>query len=259
MFDLVPIWALFLCLLGLVLVAMEIGHGLLRRKSDRPKAENEALVSVTSASGLGLLAFILAFMFGIVYGRFETRKDLVRQEANAIQTVWLRADFLDTPNRTTAVNLLKQYLDTRLQAVRARTTEDVLRSVRQSETIQRQLWQQGVTRAKQTSIYGMSTIYIQAMNDLIALHSQRLAIGVQDRIPSGIWVAVAGLLLLSMATIGYFSAMKGAIWSPANIILAVSFSLLFVLIAALDNPYGNLFQPSQQPLLNLKELFGQAE
>lgn len=253
MFDTLPIWALFMCVLVVVFIAMKTGH-LLKRKFDRSKSENETLVSVITGSVLGLLGFILAFAFSIVYTRFEARKELVRQEANAIQRVWLRSELLDQQGRFTTFDLLKKYLDVRIVAAEATNVEDVNRTVIQSECIQRELWEMGVANVKGNSLPGLSATYLQSLNDLIDIHSQRLAIGAQDRIPKGIWITLGALLLLSMITVGYFAAIKGGEHSPSNFILAIAFSLLFVLVSALDDPLHGFFTASQQPLMHVKAL-----
>jgi len=48
------------------------------------------------AAILGLLAFRLAFTFGVAASRFDTRRELVLDEANAIGTTFLRAALLPT-------------------------------------------------------------------------------------------------------------------------------------------------------------------
>ena len=231
---------------------MEAGYALKKRFDRSKKTENETLISVIVGAVLGLLGFILAFTFSIVYSRYETRKELVRQEANAIRRVWLRSDFMDSSDRSSTVLLLKKYLDERLLAAQSRSFEEVNRAMAESEKIQKALWNNGVAKAKGNSLSGLSPLYLQSINDLIDMHSQRLAIGARDRIPDGIWYTLGTLLILSMATVGYFAAIKEGKRSPSNVILAVAFSLLFVLVSALDNPLHGLFTASQQPLETVK-------
>jgi hypothetical protein len=65
---------------------------------------------------LGLLAFILAFTFGLAAARFDTRRQLLLDEANAIGTTYLRAGML--PERGQQVrDLLRHYVAARLEAV----------------------------------------------------------------------------------------------------------------------------------------------
>lgn len=254
MFDAVPIWALFLGVLAAVLLAMEVGYGLMKRRTRLKKPEDPGMVSVIAGAGIGLLGFVLAFAFSIVYGRYEMRKELVRQEANAIRRVWLRSEFMEQTARSAAVDLLKKYVDIRLQAAQASTMAEIEQGVSKSERIQLQLWGQGIEKAKSNALSGLSAPYLQSLNDLTDIHNQRLAIAARDRIPAGIWVILAALLLLTMTTIGYLSGIKDSRRSPAIVILALSISLLFVLVSALDDPLHGLFTASQQPLVAVRDL-----
>jgi hypothetical protein len=251
MFEWLPIWVLFICLFLVVWIAMQVGY-LIRTKFAKSKTENEGLVSVTTGAVLGLLGFVLAFTFSIVYGRFEVRKELVRQEANAIRRAWLRSDFMDNSSRSRTQDLLKKYLDVRLLAVKADNAAEIAKLVDQSEAIQNDLWDTAVAKAKANALAGLNAPYLQSVNDMIDFHHQRLAIGVEDRIPKGIWLALGALLLICMTSMGYFAAMKGVRYSSSNIILAICFSLLFVVVSALDNPFHGLFEASQRPLMGLK-------
>lgn len=71
-------------------------------------------ISSISGAVLGLARFMLAFAFGLVADRYDARKALVRADANAIRTTYVRADFLPEAERTEARRLLGVYLDQRL-------------------------------------------------------------------------------------------------------------------------------------------------
>jgi hypothetical protein len=65
---------------------------------------------------LGLLAFILAFTFGLAAARFGARREALLDEANAIGTTYSRAGML--PDRGEEVRrLLRDYVAARLEAV----------------------------------------------------------------------------------------------------------------------------------------------
>ena len=68
---------------------------------------------------LGLLGLLLAFTFGMAGDRFDDRKGLVVEEANAIGTAWLRTDLVPEPMRTQARDVLRAYTRQRVEAVRA--------------------------------------------------------------------------------------------------------------------------------------------
>ena len=65
---------------------------------------------------LGLLALMLGFTLAMAVDRFDTRRVLVLQDANAIGTTYLRAQLLDEPHRSRISRLLVDYTDNRIAA-----------------------------------------------------------------------------------------------------------------------------------------------
>src|SRR5271154_4680232 len=89
--DVIPLWGLFLahCLLGAI--AVQSGYWIGRWRHARARDEKEAPVGAMVASILGLLGFMLAFTFGLAASRFDARRQVILEEANAIGTTYLRA------------------------------------------------------------------------------------------------------------------------------------------------------------------------
>ena len=92
--DGLPLWGLFLTIVVLVLAAIEGGYRLGSYRHRQEGREKEAPVGAMVGATLGLLAFMLAFTFGMAASRFDTRKQLVLDEANAIGTTYLRTAML---------------------------------------------------------------------------------------------------------------------------------------------------------------------
>src|SRR5690349_610556 len=93
--DQVPIPVLFVAFGVLALLVYELGFRLGRRRQERtPEIEEEGPTGVFVGSLLALMAFLLAVTMGMASDRFDTRRGLVLQEANAILTTYLRAGFL---------------------------------------------------------------------------------------------------------------------------------------------------------------------
>ncbi len=114
--DALPLWGLFMAILLLVLLAVEGGYRLGKYRRSRSEQEKEAPVGAMVGATLGLLAFMLAFTFGLAAARFDTRRQVLLDEANAIGTTYLRAGML--PDRREDIRaLLRDYVDTRLEAV----------------------------------------------------------------------------------------------------------------------------------------------
>ena len=247
-----PIWAVFTATLLLVVAAIEAGYRLGRAARSRSEHEKESPVSAIAATILALLAFMMAFTFGIVSDRYDSRKALVREEANAIRTAWSRADFLPEPDRGEAVGLLRSYVDTRVAAVRSNEIAQVRGAVVESGRIQRRLWDMAVVNARRDMNSDVAALYVESLNALANVHALRVNVGLHARIPAGIWLALHALVILSMLAVGYHTAIAGSRRSWIMLILALAFSLVITLIAALDHPQVGFLPVSQQPLEDLR-------
>jgi hypothetical protein len=110
--DALPLWALFIVILLVVLLSVEFGYRLGKYRRARHEQEKEAPLGTMVGATLGLLAFILAFTFGLAAARFDARRQALLDEANAIGTTYLRAGML--PERGEEVRrLLRDYVGTR--------------------------------------------------------------------------------------------------------------------------------------------------
>lgn len=218
----------------------------------RRQVEKEPPVSVISGAILGLLAFMLAFTFGILYNRFDARKDLVRAEADAIGTAWLRLDFMQEPDRQTSRKLLKEYVDLRLAVAAAPEDHKLEEGLKSSAIIQDKLWAMAVSNARRDMNSDVAALYIESLNEVFDVHGLRIARGVQAKTPGGLWMALYTLLFFSMNAIGYQTAIAGSRRSWSALILAISFTIVSVLVAALDQPKSGFFQVPQQPLKNVQ-------
>lgn len=107
------ILVLALALLGGMLVLMEVGRRLGRRHRDRHPGAHTAMGPVEGAV-FGLLGLVVAFTFSGAASRFDARRQLIAQEANAIGTAYLRLDLLSGPDRARAQAAMKDYLDARI-------------------------------------------------------------------------------------------------------------------------------------------------
>src|SRR5262249_17979012 len=134
--DPFPFWELLLVTVILVFLSVEIGYQLARRRG-RPEDEKEnPIISMVGAT-IGLLAFMLAFTFGLAWSRFDDRRQAVLDEANAIRTAYLRTAMLPEPMRTDTGNLLREYVDVRLEGANAGKADQ---AVLKSEELQGLLW-----------------------------------------------------------------------------------------------------------------------
>ena len=251
-----PMWVVSPATLVLVLLAIEGGFRLGRAAHVKSVEEKEAPVSAITGTILALLAFIMAFTFGIVSDRYDTRKALVREEAGAIRTAWLRSAFLPEPDRDEAVRLLRRYVDSRVAAVQSRDIERMQLANVESERLQQRLWDMAVANARTDMNSDVAALYIESMNDVINVHAMRVSIGLHARIPTGIWLALYALIVLGMFAVGYHTAIAESKRTWMLLVLALAFSLVITLIGALDRAQSGYLPVSQQPLEALRALMG---
>lgn len=256
--DTIPLWVLFFATILVVLVSIELGYLVGRQAHRRSEEEKESPASAIAATVLGLVAFILAFTFGIVFSRYDARKELVRQEANAIGTAWLRSDFLPEPDRAEAKLLFRDYLGKSLAFVQKRdaSPESARTAIAETQRILDRLWAMAVANARQDTHSEVAALYVEALNEVIDLRTLRIAVGLQTRMPRAIWMMLFSLTCLGMMSVGYQTGISASRRSRARPILAVSFALVIVLIVSLDRPDSGIMAVSQQSLVDLLSSMG---
>lgn len=249
--DIVPTWVLFLIMTALVLISVEIGFRLGRNVRKKTETELESPVSAIAGVILGLQAFMLAFTFGMVSDRYETKKGLVREESNVLRTAWHRADFLQDADRARTKSIMKAYLDERVTVGLARDAQLAERSLASAVKMQKELWAMAVAHGKVDSS-DISAMYLESINDIESLHATRVGVGLHARIPTAIWLVLFVLLITGMIAVGYHTAIAESRRSRVTPVLAISFALVIALIASLDHPGDSIMPVSQQPLINLQ-------
>ncbi|HSD17950.1 MAG TPA: hypothetical protein VLC71_11925 [Thermomonas sp.] len=250
-----PIWGFFLGTVFFVVLSIEMGYLLGKIAHGRSDNEKEAPVSGVAGAVLSLTAFILALTFAMAADRYSARKELVREDANAIRTAYLRSDFLPQADRVESKALFKAYVDRRLAFAQQSSSErpPIGPLLAEADQVQRRLWTIAVANAERDMNSDVAALYIESLNGMFEVHATRLAIGVRARIPLGIWVVLCGLTLLGMISMGYHSGIAGSSRSKARWILATSFGLVIALIASLDRP-SDFLLVTQQPLADLQAL-----
>jgi hypothetical protein len=105
---------LFLGMLVLLEVGRRIGF---RRLAQDPEGARQGL-GVPEGAVFSILGLLIAFTFSGAATRFDSRRDLVAQEANDIGTAWLRLDLVPADKVEDLRDLFRQYLDARIEAYR---------------------------------------------------------------------------------------------------------------------------------------------
>lgn len=247
--DSYPLWLLFCGTVAIVCIAVEVGYQLGRyRRKHAPELDTP--VNAMVAAMLGLLAFMLAFTFGMAVSRYDERRHTVLDDANAIGTTYLRAGLLKDPERTEIRRLLREYVDIRLSNVKQ---EQIGEALAKSTDLQNQLWARAATIAGQDTHSIVTGLFIQSLNEMIDLHAKRVKVGLRSRIPTIVWLSLFFVALLTMTTMGFHEGVSGSRRSLASFAVVVAFSVILFLIFDLDRPTEGLVRVSQQSLQDLQE------
>ena len=248
-FDNLPPWGLWVATVVIILLAIEGGQRLGKYRRQHQEQELEAPVGAMVGATLGLLAFMLAFTFGLAASRFDIRRGYTVDDANAIGTTYLRAGLLSEPYRTEVRNLLREYVDVRLELVRPGKAEEAMH---RSGELQARLWSQAVAVGEKNSGSIVAGLFIGSLNEMIDIHAKRVNLGLRTRVPGSIWVALYFIAILSMGAVGYQAGLTGSRRSPAILTLILAFSTVMMLIADLDNPLEGWLKVSQQAMIDVR-------
>lgn len=193
-----PTWVTFVVTAGIGLLAMEAGLRLGRRRAD-PEPEQGPVDTLTGGT-VGLLAFLLAFAFGIAAARFDTRSDLVVAEAQATRGTYLYASLLPSPQRERSQEMLREYVAIRIEGIKH--VEKRRAAIQRSEEIHRQLWDGVQALAAADPENGAPSSYSDAVVGLIAAHQERLA-KAPGRLPPFVWWSLYLLAVAALMSLGY--------------------------------------------------------
>lgn len=247
--DSFPLWTILPLTIAIGLASFEFGYRVAHYRQQRHEEEKESPVGGMVAGTLGLLAFMLAFTFGLAGSRFEDRRQVVLSEANAIGTTYLRAAMLPEPMRTEVKNLLREYVDLRLEAVQQ--PAQLAQVLSKSEELHERLWAQAVAVTEKDRS-PVAALFVSSLNDVIDLHATRIMAGLQSRVPAVIWIVLYVLAILAIEMIGYHTGLANSRRSIAAVALIIGFSLVLFLIVDLDRPGQGMFRVSQQSMIDLR-------
>jgi hypothetical protein len=105
---------LFLGMLALV----ELGRRLGTRQIARDPDKGQAGAGVIDGAVFALFGLLVAFTFSGAASRFDSRRQLVVEEANDIGTAYLRTDLLPAETQPALRESFRKYLDSRLETYR---------------------------------------------------------------------------------------------------------------------------------------------
>lgn len=251
--DQIPLWLLLGITIVVLVLAVEGGYRLGGYRLRRSEGEGGAHVLALVTTTMGLLALVLAFTFGFAAARFEARKHLVVDEANAIETTYLRAGLLPGDRGAKVRELLRDYVESRLEGARPGNVEQ---AVRRSEELHRELWKEAEIAGREHPSSPVVALFIESLNRTIELHTTRVKVAIRSGIPGVLWAALFAVAVLNLMAVGYHAGLIKTRRSPAVATLVMSLSVVMMLTADLDRPQEGALKVSQQAMIHLRHRVG---
>jgi hypothetical protein len=236
-------------LLLLVLMAVDEIARRTGVKSELEQDENRReQIKALRDSSFVLMSLLAGFTLALSVPRYDERRQLVIDEANAIGTTYLRAGTLPEPYRKNVERLLREYVDVRLDI--RDVGMDVTRlqaGIARSKQLQNELWE-NVIALSQTERSAVLVAFMNSLNEVIDLDAKRLA-AMENRVPRTVWFLIFSVALF--ATFMRGMTQKHRFWMTL-VLSPLMIALVVALIADLDSPRSGLIRVDQRPMLRLK-------
>ena len=241
-------WPLGICTAIFLGLAIEAGRYIADRSKIQEDPHRKDQMIALRDGLFVLVSLLMGFTLALAAARYSERRTLMIDESNAIGVAYLRAETLATPNSLQAQQLLRQYVDARLEEDGSGL--DLARAAkgnRRVKILQEQLWQSSVDITK-TDRSAISNAYLTSLTQVIDLHEKRVA-SFENRVPLSVWLLIFAVSAIAVFNRGLTLARR--FW--LTVLLApLTIAITVTLIADLDTPSSGFIQIDQRPMLRLQ-------
>jgi hypothetical protein len=242
-------WVLLGILCLVLLAASEIGYRLGISQARRRGQSGSYLTHEVSA--LGVLALLLGFSFSIAAGKFEVRRGLVLEEANAIGTAALRGQMLPAGYADEAKVLFDRYAVARVRLFDAGIDAAGQRAaMAESERVHDQLWTLARQALEVNRLDVGTGLFISALNDVIDMHGKRKA-AYAYRLPDAIFLLIYAVAAIAFVLSGVAAGVHESRSRVPTYVMALLVTAVILFIIDLDRPQRGLLQINDQAILDL--------
>lgn len=232
----------------LLFVATESGYRIARLRTARAAVDEKTIsnAATLTAGMLGLVAFMLGLSINFAQSRYESRRQEVVHEANAIGTAWLRARLVGGEEGDAAARLIVDYTQVRLDYTIAGAEGPLTALLARTNALQTQIWNAATTVARRSPT-PISAGFVASLNDMFdASLSQRFAF--ESRGPRSLfWMLLAGSTL-ALGAIGYQFGLAGHRQLIMTSLLLLMWVGAMVLIVDFNRPRVGMLRVDAGPL-----------
>jgi hypothetical protein len=228
-------------------ISERVGASFRKTQRDRENDGHDDFDILLGAT-LTLLALVIGFTFSMAVGRYDQRKNLEAEEANAIGTEYVRAHLLPAGDAARVRTLLKGYLDLRLLDYKTRDEEHLRQINAQTVQLQTEMWSAVETPAAAQPT-PVTALVVSGMNDVLNSQGYTQAAW-WNRIPVGAWTLLITVSIFCNLLVGYREQRRSVL---VFLILPIVLSISLFLIADIDSPRRGLIHVYPKNLSSLAE------
>ncbi|HTZ48268.1 MAG TPA: hypothetical protein VMH20_11790 [Verrucomicrobiae bacterium] len=235
----------FLVTIVILWLSSAVGVVLRKRRPELAEAERSDF-GVILAAVLTLLGLIIGFTFSMASTRYDQRKNLEEEEANAIGTEYLRADLLPPDDAERVRQLLRSYLDQRILFYTSHS--DQLQQVNATTAkLQGQLWD-AVKNHTTSDRSPIQALAVAGMNDVLNSQGYTQAAW-WNRIPLAAWGLMWTIAICCNVMVGYYVLPTDH--RGIRFVLPIIIAVAFLLIADIDSPRRGIIRVRPLNLISL--------
>ncbi len=247
-------YAVPLGLAALLLGAIELGAQIARRSAKKSGTSKSKDYGAVQGAMLGLLGLLLGFSFAGASSRYMERQDLITHEANAIETLFYRADLFEEQYRLELQSELRSYVDSRVE--RSKTLHNALtdQEIRAFQDAHKRIWEAAV--AGVTANPAVTNTILNPTNAVFDLHTARIA-AADKHLPGLVLGLLIACSILTLTTIGY--ATGGASRRPPLLASAIAILICAALWTTidLDRPRIGLIRIDDSAIIGIQTSFAE--
>jgi hypothetical protein len=242
--------AIAIVMAGALLGTVELGY----QRGLRTPADERLASHATSweAALLGLLALLIGFTFAMAVTRFDHRRDLILDEANAIESTALRGRYIDPPLRDRVEAVLVPYLEARIRSYDAGMDMHLTYALYdEGEALQRQLWDQVVTLLEAHPDSESAVAFMESADELVKAEARRRA-ALENHVPLPVFAVLLMVAAAGMAATGYSCGLHRRRLPLGMVLMPVLIVLVVAMVFDIDYPRAGVIRAGQRPLIRLQ-------
>jgi hypothetical protein len=178
------------------------------------------------------MGLLIAFTFSGAASRFDSRRQMIGDEANAIGTAYLRIDLLPQSAQPTLRQDFRDYLDARLDTYRKlrESFGEARKENDRAMALQTKIWSESVAACREVNSPAVTTLVLSSENEMIDITTTRL-VAAETHPPIVVFYGLGLLVLATSLLAGYgMAGSKTRSWMHMGVYALIMAATLYVIL-----------------------------